>query len=108
MVAQTETGDLAEKVALAMFGVTLERPDKTAWDGLDEDTQAAFLVGAHAAIAANAKWLAVNGYRIIPPGVTPVPSCQEEADAMMAAIARFNVNEARKPKKLIGLNGRAL
>lgn len=109
MVAQSETSAMAEKVAIAIFQVTLDHPDETLWDDLDEETQAAFLAGAHAAIQENAKWLAENGYKILPPGTVQVPTSADEAKAMLLAVTQFQAKTAQVPnRKIIGLDGKPL
>jgi len=109
MVAKTETDAMAEKIAVAIFMVTLDHPDETAWDDLDEETQSAFMAGAHAAIKTNAEWLAQNGWRVLPPGTVQVPTSSEEAQAMLTAVSQFQAKTAQIPaRKIIGLDGKPL
>lgn len=52
-------------------------------------------------INAHIGWLAQQGFRLFPPGVTPIPKSAEEALAMVQAAKQFHDSQKRK-SKLIG------
>jgi acyl-CoA reductase-like NAD-dependent aldehyde dehydrogenase len=90
---------LAEAVSQAILAATTEDPD---WDALDDSERADFLLAAHNAIGAHDKWLTEAGFRIVPPGMTPVPASEEEANAMLQAVQSWRQARDRKNTLVCG------
>lgn len=93
-------------IAEAVYTVMTDEGDPSFADLNDEDRDDLLtLTGNY--IAAHVNFLKINGYRLIPPGVTPIPTSPEEALAMVQAASRFLEAQKRKPK-LLGSGKRKL
>lgn len=96
------------EIARAVQAATAEDLDPP-WDALTDDERAGELWIAEHYIAAHLSWLTTHGFKVIPPGATPVPKTDAEAMAMVrASKAYFDAQKRRgklmasaAPKKLI-------
>lgn len=98
-------------VAEAVYTLMMDEGDPPFSD-IDPEDLADILVITENYITAHVAWLTQQGFRLFPPGVTPIPTSAEEALAMVQAAKRFSDGQRRKskliggaPKKLILPNG---
>lgn len=75
-------------VAEAVYIAMMDESDPPFAD-LDTEDLADILVLTENYLQAHLSFLKLHGYRLLPPGVTPLPTCVEEALAMVQAAQRF-------------------
>lgn len=88
---------LADVVAEAIFRSCSDED----WADADVGEREQFLLSAHAAIRAHADFLTKCGFRVLPAGAVMVPTCKEEATAMVMAVKKFRDGEGLIKPKLI-------
>jgi len=77
-------------------------PEAEDFDDLGDVERNSELWLAEQYITAHVGWLTVQGFRLYPPGVTPIPKSEEEALAMVQAAQRFLDSRKRK-SGLVGM-----
>lgn len=94
-------------IAEAVYTIMMDEGD-TPFAALDEEDRADIITLTEHYINAHVGWLTQQGFRLMPPGVTPIPKSAEEALAMVQAAKQFHDSQKRKsnliggkPKRLI-------
>ena len=72
------------------------------FDSLADDERQDFLDLAEHAVASHTAWLLSQGFKIVPPGATPIPKTQEEAMGMVQAAKAFFDAQKRRGKLMDG------
>lgn len=95
--------DPREPIAKAVIeAIRAENPDAEAWDDLSAEDRESELYLAEQYITAHMGFMAMHGFRVFPPGVTPIPKSEQEALAMVQAAQRFLDSRKRKSKLISG------
>lgn len=83
-------------IAAAVYTLMMDEGDAP-FSELDDEDRADLISLAEQYISAHVAFLTQQGFRLLPPGVTPIPTCAEEALAMVQAAKRFT-DSARNGK----------
>lgn len=86
----------ADQIARNVQEALREGCDDLAWDDLTEEEREGEVFLAEHYMAAHAQWLSESGFKIIPPGATPVPKTDDEAMAMVRAAKSYFDGKKRK------------
>lgn len=111
--AQPVPPDPRPAIAEAVYTIMMDEGDPPFSDLDAEDRKDILAITEHY-INAHIGWLSQQGFRLLPPGVTPLPKSPEEALAMVQAAKAYADSQKRKSKlfggaskKLILPKGRA-
>lgn len=102
--------DPRRPVAEAVYTVMMDEGDPP-FSELEPEDVADILNLTEQYIKAHVGWLTQQGFRLLPPGVTPIPTCAEEALAMVQAAKQFTESKRNgkgRKSKLIGGEPRKL
>lgn len=86
-----------DDIARGLYAALAQDGD-TAWDELAAAERESLADYAELALALHVEWLASRGFKIIPPGATPIPKSEAEALAMVQAAKGFFDAHKRKGK----------
>lgn len=94
--AELDLADMAQAIAAAIYDNV--RPEGEGWDDLSADDKADFLDVAKVAMAAHAAYFHSHGVRVLHPNCLPMPSCRDEATAMVSVGSKYL---AKNPPKIV-------
>lgn len=97
---ELDLADMAEAIAAAVYESV--RPEGEGWDDLTGDEKGDFLDIAKVAMAAHAAYFRAHKVRVLHPNCLPMPSCRDEATAMVSVGSKYL---AANPPKIVRARG---